>query len=154
MAGMNLIKDSLEVEVKVCEISLQEDDENEVYSPDPYEVSVDANSILSNINAKNIETFLQALARIYGPLSVSHETEIIKMALATFSDGNRSDVVKTFLETICELVKDCFQDTKGQKITQNKAIDLEKKFAEKRLSGDHSIVFPQISFPDQLLCFA
>ena len=40
MAGI-----SLEVEVKVCEISLQEDDENEVYSPDPYEVSVDANSI-------------------------------------------------------------------------------------------------------------
>ena len=36
MAGMNVIKDSLEVEVKVCEISLQEDDENEVYSPDPY----------------------------------------------------------------------------------------------------------------------
>ena len=124
MAGMNVIKDSLEVEVKVCEISLQEDDENEVYSPDPYEVSVDANSILSNINAKNVETFLRTLARIYGPLSVSHETEIIKMALATFSDGNRSDVVKTFLETICELVKDCFQDTKGQKITQNKAIDL------------------------------
>ena len=57
------------------------------------------------------------------------------MALATFSDGNRSDVVKTFLETICELVKDCFQDTKGQKITQNKAIVLEKKFAEKRSSG-------------------
>ena len=135
MAGMNVIKDSLEVEVKVCEISLQEDDENEVYSPDPYEVSLDANSILSNINAKNVETFLQTLARIYGPLSVSHETEIIKMALATFSDGNRSDVVKTFLETICELVKDCFQDTKGQKITQNKAIDLEKKFAEKRSSG-------------------
>ena len=97
IAGMNVIKDSLEVELKVCEISLQEDDENEVYSPDPYEVSVDANSILSNINAKNVETFLQTLARIYGPLSVSHETEIIKMALATFSDGNRSDVVKTFL---------------------------------------------------------
>ena len=97
MAGMNLIKDSLEVEVKVCEISLQEDDENEVYSPDPYEVSADANSILSNINAKNIETFLQMLARIYGPLSVSHETEIIIKGLKETTHGYKKNETKRMI---------------------------------------------------------
>ena len=110
--------------------SMSDDTTKPISSTEIYDLSLDSSSICSGVTKENLIFFLQYFAKIYTEKEVK-EAKVISMALGVLS-LERHDVVRTFIKSVVTFFKDCFREAGRENNQQQKAIKVEKIFAERR----------------------
>ena len=117
--------------------SMSDDTTKPISSTEIYE-SLDSSSICSGVTKENLIFFLQYFAKIYTEKEVK-EARVISMALGVLS-SERHDVVRKFINSVVSFFKDCFREVERENNQQQKAIKVEKIFAERRSNSCHYAV--------------
>ena len=118
--------------------SMSDDTTKPISSTEIYDLSLDSSSICSGVTKENLIFFLQYFAKIYTEKEVK-EAKVISMALGVLS-SERHDVVRKFINSVVSFFKDCFREVERENNQQQKAIKVEKIFAERRSNSCHYAV--------------
>ena len=126
--------------------SMSDDTTKPISSTEIYE-SLDSSSICSGVTKENLIFFLQYFAKIYTEKEVK-EAKVISMALGVLSSERH--VIRKFINSVVSFFKDCFREVERENNQQQKAIKVEKIFAERRSNSCHYAVVQNAW--DNLLC--
>ena len=115
-----------------------------------YDVSFDSSSICSGVTEENLIVFLQNFSKIFVEKETK-ETKVISMALGVLQSSEGHNMVKQFISGIVAFFQDCFREAERENNDKQKAIKVEKVFAERRADGSQYIAAVQNVW-DNLLC--
>ena len=116
-----------------------------------YDVSFDSSSICSGVTEENLIVFLQNFSKIFVEKETK-ETKVISMALGVLQSSEGHDLVKQFISSIVAFFQDCFREAERENNDKQKAIKVEKVFAERRADGSQYIAAVQNVWDNLLWC--